>query len=101
MSQGSLNPKIRLLGQKMCYVARERTHTHRQTHTKVTTVGTLSGFHEFFLQPIIKDRPYKVISSMPWFNHQPPYIGPIKIDVFFLITPLDHEENDMFVFPLF
>ena len=32
-------------------------HTHRQTHTKVTTVGTLSGFHKFFLQPIIKDRP--------------------------------------------
>ena len=29
----------------------------RQTHTKVTTVGTLSGFQEFFLQPIIKDRP--------------------------------------------
>ena len=24
---------------------------------KVTTVGTLSGFQEFFLQPIIKDRP--------------------------------------------
>ena len=31
--------------------------TDRQTHTKVTTVGTLSGFQEFFLQPIIKDRP--------------------------------------------
>ena len=28
------------------------------THTKVTTVGgTLLGFQEFFLQPIIKDRP--------------------------------------------
>ena len=31
--------------------------TDRQTHTKVTTEGTLSGFQEFFLQPIIKDRP--------------------------------------------
>ena len=53
MSQGSFNPKIRFLGQKVCSVARLHTHTH----TKVTTVGTLSGFQEFFLQPIIKDRP--------------------------------------------
>ena len=28
-----------------------------QTDTKVTTEGTLSGFQDFFLQPIIKDRP--------------------------------------------
>ena len=55
MSQGSLNPKIRFLGQKVCPVA--RGHTDRQTYTKVTTVGTLSGFQEFFLQPVIKDRP--------------------------------------------
>ena len=55
MSQGSLNPKIRFLGQKVCPVARGRTDRH--THTKVTTEGTLSGFQEFFLQPIIKDRP--------------------------------------------
>ena len=33
------------------------THTYTHTHTKVTTEGTLSGFQEFFLQPIIKDRP--------------------------------------------
>ena len=32
--------------------------TDRQTH-RVTTVGTLSGFQDFFLQPIIKDRPNK------------------------------------------
>ena len=51
MSQWSLNPKIRFVGQKVCPVARG------QTATKVTTVGTLSGFQEFFLQPIIKDRP--------------------------------------------
>ena len=31
--------------------------TDRQTDTKVTAVCTLSGFQEFFLQPIIKDRP--------------------------------------------
>ena len=64
MSQGSFNPKIRFLGQKVCSVARLHTHRHTdtQTHTKVTTVGTLSGFQEFFLQPIIKDRPNKFIS---------------------------------------
>ena len=55
MSQGSFNPKIRFLGQKLCPVA--RMQTDGQTHTKVTNVGTLSGFQEFFLQPIIQDRP--------------------------------------------
>ena len=56
MSQGSLNPKIRFLGQKMCSVARRQTHRQTDTHTKVTIVGTLSGFQEFFFQPFIKDR---------------------------------------------
>ena len=55
MSQGSLNQKIRFLGQRMCLVARVQRNRH--TDTKVTTEGTLSGFQEFFLQPIIKDRP--------------------------------------------
>ena len=64
MSLGSFNPKIRFLGQKVCPVARLQTHRHtdRQTHTKVITVGTLSGFQEFFLQPIIKDRPNNMIN---------------------------------------
>ena len=59
MSQRSLDPKIRFLGQKVSSVAHEHTdrQTDRQTHLKVTTVGTLSEFQEFFLQPIIKDRP--------------------------------------------
>ena len=59
MFQGLFNPKIRFQGQKVCPIARPQTdtQTHRQTHTKVTTEGTLSGFQEFFLQPIIKDRP--------------------------------------------
>ena len=61
MSQGSLNPKIRFLGQKVCPAARirtdEQTDRHTHTHTHETTEGTLSGFQEFFLQPIIKDRP--------------------------------------------
>ena len=55
MSQGSLNRKIRFLCQKVCSVARVQTDT--QTDTKVYTEDTLSGFQEFFLQPIIKDRP--------------------------------------------
>ena len=50
MCQGSFNPKIRFLGQKVHFVARE------QTDTKVNTEYTLSGFQECFLQPIIKDR---------------------------------------------
>ena len=54
MSQGSFNQKIRFLGQKVCPVARGQTDG--QTHTKVNTEDTLSGFQEFFLQPIIKDR---------------------------------------------
>ena len=36
-------------------------HTDRQTLTEVSTVGTLSGFQEFFLQPIIKDRPNMIL----------------------------------------
>ena len=55
VSQGSFHPKIRFPDQKVCSVA--RLQTDRQTHTKVISVGTLSGFQEFSLQPIIKDRP--------------------------------------------
>ena len=54
VSQGSFHPKIRLPDQKVCSVA--RLQTDRQTDTKVTTEGTLSGSQEYFLQPIIKDR---------------------------------------------
>ena len=57
MFQGSLNPKIRFLAQKLWSVARVQRDT--QTHTKVNTEGTLSGFQGIFLQPIIKDRPNK------------------------------------------
>ena len=49
---------------EMCPVASTRTdtqahtHTHTNTHShRVTTEGILSGFHDFPLQPIIKDRP--------------------------------------------
>ena len=43
------------LGQKLCAVARVQRNRH--TDTQTDTKGTLSGFQEFFLQPIIKDRP--------------------------------------------
>ena len=58
MSQGSLDPKIWFLGQNVCSVARIQTdrQTDTQTDTKVNTEDTLSGFQEFFLRPIIKDR---------------------------------------------
>ena len=32
MSQGSFNPKIRFLGQKVCSVARLQTHRQTDTH---------------------------------------------------------------------
>ena len=60
MSQGSLNPKIRFLSQDVCPVA--RSQMDRQTR-KVKTEDTLSGFQDFFLQPIIKDRPNTQLQS--------------------------------------
>ena len=70
MSQGSLDPKIRFIGQKVCSVARVQTDRHtdtqtdRHTDTKVNTEDTLSGFQECFLQPIIKDRSNYVIATI-------------------------------------
>ena len=34
MSQGSLDPKIRFLGQKVCSVARVQTDRHTHAHTQ-------------------------------------------------------------------
>ena len=67
MSQGSLDPKIRFIGQKVCSVARVQTDT--QTDTKVNTEDTLSGFQEFFLQPIIKDRSNTYFILITMFNY--------------------------------
>ena len=53
-SQG-FNPKIRLLGQKVCLVARWLTDRHTRQPG-----DSLSGFLEFFLQLVIKDRSIKV-----------------------------------------
>ena len=62
MSQGSLNPKI---PSSKTVVSSSRTDRQTETQTdrhtdrqmKVNTEGTFSGFQDFFLQPIIKDRP--------------------------------------------
>ena len=45
-----------------------QTHRHTDTYTdtdRVTTKGTLSGFQDFFLQPIIKDRPNNWMKLKP------------------------------------
>ena len=49
MSQGSFYSKIRFLSQKKCPVVCLHTETQTQTD-QVTTEGTFSGFHDFFLQ---------------------------------------------------
>ena len=64
MSQGALYPKIRFLAEKLVSSSRTEIQTDRrtdrQTHTEVNTEGTLSGFQDFFLQPIIKDQPNNI-----------------------------------------
>ena len=69
MSQVSLNSKIRFLSQKVCPVARSQTDRHTD---RVTTEGTLSGFQDFFLQPIIKDRPNNKPSTALMSSHMLP-----------------------------
>ena len=58
ISHGSFNPKIR---SSKTVISSSRTETQR--HTKVTTVGTLSGFQGFFPQPIIKDRSNMLVNA--------------------------------------
>ena len=63
MSQGSFNTKIRFLSQKMWPVA--RAQTDGQTD-RVITVGTLSGFQDFFLSSRIG--PISINTMEPcWF----------------------------------
>ena len=65
MSQGSFNTKISFLGQKVCLaVVYTHKHTHGHTHSGLCAVCTLSGFHDVFLQSIIKDRPNTQIMSL-------------------------------------
>ena len=59
MSQGSLNPKIRFLGQKVCSYSLQ---TDIHTDTKVDTEDTLKGFQEFSLQPI-KDQSKRFVGG--------------------------------------
>ena len=72
MSQGSLNPKIRLLSQKVCPVSCLHTDTH--TDRQNDYCGHPFRVSGFFLQPIIKDRPNDLIFvSIPIleFLHSP------------------------------
>ena len=69
MSQGSFNTKISFLGKKMCPADCLRTDTQTD---RVTTEGTLSGFQDFFLQPIIKDRPNNKPSTALMSSHMLP-----------------------------
>ena len=62
MYQGSLNQKIWFLDQKVCSVSRQ-TDRQRDIH-EVNTEDTLSGFQDFFLQPIIKDRSNNLSSKI-------------------------------------
>ena len=57
IAQGSFNPKIRFLGQKVCPAARERTN--RQTRNSLLW-GPFQGLRIFFLQSITKDRPNNI-----------------------------------------
>ena len=72
MSQGSFSPNIRFLVEKVCSV-------------KVKTEDTLSGFQDFFLQPIIKDRSKKN-KKLSYFylkraeKNYDGYIGPLLDD---------------------
>ena len=56
-STQTLDSQLKNCDQQLAYRDTD-THrqTDRQTDTKVTTVGTLSEFKEFFFQSIIKDR---------------------------------------------
>ena len=40
---------------------KKRKNENFEKQTKVKTEDTLSGFQDFFLQPIIKDRPNKKV----------------------------------------
>ena len=77
MSQGSLDPKIRFLDQKVWSVARVQTdtqtdtHTDRQTDTKVNTEDILSGFQEFFLQPINHQGSVQQLALKTYLPRQP------------------------------
>ena len=63
MSQGSPNPKIRFLGQKVCLVACVQTYRH--TRAKVNKEDTQLGFQEVFLQVRIGP-----IKSLPFSSDQ-------------------------------
>ena len=80
MSQISINPKIRFprpKGVPCSLVTHRQTDRHIHTHESDYCVGTLSVFQEFFLQPIIKDRPnsMRLICTPSTIPHVWWYIG--------------------------
>ena len=81
MSQGSLSPKIRFLGQKVCLVARADRHSHTNGQTDSE-----------YCQPIIKDRPNKdehiKESYTKWLSQNLPNIFP-HLEIFWEI----HQQN--------
>ena len=70
MSQGSLNPKIRLLGQKVYAVARSHTHTHTQTEWLLR--APFQGFRIFSFNLSSRIGPINLIPrscSVIFFKH--------------------------------
>ena len=54
--------------------------THRQTDTKLNTEDTLSGFQDFFLQSIIKDRSNKHNAELQRTNPKIKYMTHTKVN---------------------
>ena len=61
MSQGSLNPKNRFLGQKVCPVA--RWHTHTETHTGWLLRAPFQGFRSFSINLLSRIGPTSTTTS--------------------------------------
>ena len=57
------NHSTQKLGSQVKRCSPQPGYTQTHTHTKLTTEGTLSGFQDFFLQPIIKDRPNTLLKQ--------------------------------------
>ena len=73
-------------------VADRQTHTDRHSYTKVNTEDNLSGFLEFFRQPIIKDRSKKEIGEEGITSEMPNERLPMKS--FLLVLSQSHTSRD-------
>ena len=97
MSQGSLNPKIRFLGQKVWPVARGQTD--RRTDRRTRKWKQRAPFQEFFLQHIIKDRPKNcyIDTSDLHAQYQLPSSRIVEFDQFHHSPPLIHYKRENLV----